>query len=240
MKPTINLLTPFLLCLLMLSGAQAQRKRTVLSAPAGSLYTQIIKNGITVIPNGRLLTPVGRTIEVAPHPFGLTLSRDGTIAVTANSGVSPLSISIITDALGPEPVVSQIPPGTSTDNGVLASVFMGLALSPDNGTVYVAGGQENKIFLLHTLNHDRYDSIDCSSSGDGKKYPNGYIGDMVLTRDGKRLLAVDQMNFRVVIADAGKRQVISSIPVGRYPFGIALSPDEKKLYVANVGMFEYR
>ena len=240
MKLTFNLLTPFLFSLLMLPGAQAQEKRTVLSAPAGSLYTQISKSGITVIPNGRLLTPVGRTIEVAPHPFGLTLSRDGTLAVTANSGVAPLSISIITGALGPEPVVSQIPPGVSTDNGVLASVFMGLALSPDNGTVYVAGGQENKIFLFHTLTHDRYDSIDCSSSGDGKKYPNGYIGDIVLTRNGKSLFAVDQTNFRVVIADAGKRRVVSSVLVGRYPFGIALSPDEKKLYVANVGMFEYR
>lgn len=175
MKLTINFLAPFLLCLLMFSGTQAQQKRTVLSAPAGSRYTQINKTGTTVIPNGRLLTPVGKTIEVAPHPFGLTLSRDGTIAVTANSGVSPLSISIITDALGPEPGVSQIPYGASTDNGVLASVFMGLALSPDNGTVYVAGGQENKIFLFHTLTHDRYDSIDFSSSGDGKKYPSSYI-----------------------------------------------------------------
>ncbi|MEZ5012614.1 MAG: YncE family protein, partial [Bacteroidales bacterium] len=30
-----------------------------------------------------------------------------------------------------------------------------------------------------------------------------------------------------------------SVPVGRYPFGICLSPDEKRIYVANVGMFEY-
>jgi hypothetical protein len=29
------------------------------------------------------------------------------------------------------------------------------------------------------------------------------------------------------------------VPVGRYPFGICLSPDEKKAYVANVGMFQY-
>ena len=34
-------------------------------------------------------------------------------------------------------------------------------------------------------------------------------------------------------------QVINSIPVGRYPFGVALSKDEKKIYVANVGMFQY-
>ena len=240
MKLTSRFLIPFLLYLLVFSNVQAQGKRTVLSAPAGNLYTQIARGGVTVIPNGRLLTPSGKSIQVAPHPFGLALSRDGKVAVTANSGVSPLSISIITGLPGSEPVVTQIPPGPATDNGVLASVFMGLAISPDDGMVYVAGGQENKIFLFSTFTHTRIDSIDCSSSGGGKNYPNGYIGDMVLTRDGKTLYAVDQTNFRVVIVDVGNRRVVSSLAVGRYPFGLALSPDEQKLYVANVGMFEYR
>ena len=34
-------------------------------------------------------------------------------------------------------------------------------------------------------------------------------------------------------------KVINSVPVGRYPFGVALTHDEKKVYVANVGMFQY-
>nr|MCU0408821.1 hypothetical protein [Bacteroidales bacterium] len=67
----------------------------ILSAPAGSLYTSIDRSGVTVIPNGRLLTPAGKSISVAPHPFGLILSHDGKTAVTANSGTNPLSISII-------------------------------------------------------------------------------------------------------------------------------------------------
>jgi len=52
----------------------------VFSAPAGNLYTSINKNGITVLPNGRLLTPAGKSLVVAPHPFGLALSRDGKIS----------------------------------------------------------------------------------------------------------------------------------------------------------------
>src|SRR5665811_321673 len=34
-------------------------------------------------------------------------------------------------------------------------------------------------------------------------------------------------------------RVTHNVPVGRYPFGICLSPDEQTVYVANVGMFEY-
>ena len=106
------------------------------------------RNGKTVIPNGRFVTPLGKSIEVAPHPYGLILNHEAGVAVTANSGIEPLSISIIRNIYSDQPEVQQIPPGSTTDEGVLASVFMGLAISPDGKTVYVAGGQENKIYLF--------------------------------------------------------------------------------------------
>jgi len=67
------------------------------SAPAGKLFCKIRKSGKTVIPSGRIITPAGKSIIVAPHPYGLALSNDGTTAVTANSGVKPVSVSIIHD-----------------------------------------------------------------------------------------------------------------------------------------------
>ena len=211
----------------------------VISSPSGSLYTQIKHKAKTVIPNGRFLTPFGRTIEVAPHPFGLTLSTDGSIAVTANSGTSPISISIIRNLKSGRPTVMQVPPGPATDKGILASVFMGLAISPDNRIVYVAGGQENKIYLFSVDSGIKLDSIDCSVSGAGEKTPDGYIGDMKLTKDGRYLYAVDQMLFRLIVVDTQQNKVVASAKTGRYPFGVVLSPDEQKVYVANVGMFEY-
>lgn len=210
----------------------------VLSAPAGSMYTVIDKMGTTVLPNGRLLTPEGKNLVVAPHPFGLALSNDGEIAVTANSGTSPLSITILKN-LSSSPDIMQVPPGHSTNAGVLESVFMGLAISPDNSKVYVAGGQSNKIFTFDLVSGNKTDSIDCVRSTDGIDYPDGYIGDMVISKDGSLLFAVDQMNFRLIIADTREMRVIRSVPVGRYPFGLALTNDEKKIYVANVGMFQY-
>jgi len=210
-----------------------------ISAPAGKKYTKINKSGRTVIPNGRFITPVGKCIVTAPHPYGLTLSPDGNTAVTANSGTSPLSITIIRDIKSKHPEVQQIPPGASTDKGVLASVFMGLAISPDNRIIYVAGGQENKIYLFDVNSGEKKGEIDCSAVSDKVDYSHGYIGDLILTRDGKTLYAVDQIGFRMVIVDTDNKRVTYSVPVGRYPFGIALAPDEKKVYVANVGMFQY-
>jgi DNA-binding beta-propeller fold protein YncE len=225
-------------CLTFTSCHSKKNELMVLSAPAGRLYTSINKNGTTVLPNGRLLTPSGKSLVVAPHPFGLALSSNGEIAVTANSGVSPLSISIIHN-LTTNPEIIQVPPGYSSNAGVLESVFMGLAISPDSRRVYVAAGQDNSILVFDLLTGTKIDSIDCSVSADGTEFPDGYIGDMALSKNGLYLFAVDQMNFRLVIADTRKMQVINSVPVGRYPFGVALSRDEKKVYVANVGMFQY-
>ena len=239
MKP----LSILILILFVATGfLRAQKKNqdlVTLSSPSGNLPVAIDIQGKTVIPNGRILTPYGKTFQVAPHPYGLVLSGDGNIAVTANSGTSPISISILKNIRGQVPQIQQIPPGPYTEKGVLASVFMGLAISPDNKVVYVAGGQANRIYLFSIASGAKIDSIDCSVSERGERVPNGYIGDMVLSKKGRYLYAVDQMNFRMIIMDTRQKKIIASAPTGRYPFGIILSPDENKAYVANVGMFEY-
>ena len=237
----IIILAPILL-LFMACDIQDNSKNKnlwIISAPAGKEFTKIDKNGKTVIPNGRYVSPAGKSIVTAPHPYGLTLSSDGKVAVTANSGTSPLSITIIRDILSSDPEVQQVPPGPATEKGVLASVFMGLAISPDNQTVYVAGGQENKIYLFDVNTGDKKGFIDCSYKDENVDYTHGYIGDMKLSKDGTKIYAVDQIGFRMIIADTQSKKLVNSVPVGRYPFGICLSPNEKKVYVANVGMFEY-
>lgn len=217
-----------------------QSKNTWLaSAPAGNSITAIHADSTTVIPNGRLLTPRGKQITVAPHPYGLALSPDGNIAVTANSGVRPFSISIIRDVQSANPTVQQIPPGAETDEGILAAVFMGLAISPDNKYVYVGGGQEGRVFIFDLTLGEKIGAINCNTNWDNVQFKDSYIGDLILSTDGTLLYAVDQTNFRAVIIDTKSKKLVASIPVGRYPFGITLSPDETRVYVANVGMYEY-
>jgi DNA-binding beta-propeller fold protein YncE len=63
-------------------------------SPAGDQYTSN-DPAHAVLPNGRLITPAGKQIMVAPHPYGLALSPDGKTIITANSGVGPFSISLI-------------------------------------------------------------------------------------------------------------------------------------------------
>ncbi len=226
---------------LAISGCRQKMedKAWVITPPASLEQTKIDRQARTVIPNGRVITPRGRQVEVAPHPYGLVLSPDGSMAVTANCGVQPFSVSVITAILGETPSVRQIPKGFDTDEGVLASVYMGLAVSADNRTLYVGGGQEGKVVIIDLFEDSRTSEIEANGLFGGKAYEDSYIGDLTLSRDGRRLYALDQSNFRLLIAGTEDRRILSSVPLGRYPFGLALSPDGKRIFVANVGMFEY-
>ncbi len=231
-------ITAFIIIFLLFLFVLFKPSKTIIIIPAEKEYVKISKD-FAIIPNGRFITPAGKSIIVAPHPFGLAVSKDGNIAVTANSGVSPISITIIKDLKSDSPKIIQVPPGPTSDRGVLASVFMGLAISPDKKLVYVAGGQENGIFVFELESGRKKSFIDCSFKDKSSDYTDGYIGDLVLNKEGNLLYAVDQIGFRVVIVDTEKGELIKNVKVGRYPFGIALSPDEKSIYVANVGMYEY-
>ncbi|MEO0005966.1 MAG: hypothetical protein RJA20_162, partial [Bacteroidota bacterium] len=206
-----------------------------ISAPADTRYCSIDSAGESIIPNGRVVKPMGKTIRIAPHPYGLALSADGSVAVTANSGNRPFSVSLIRQPFSDQPQIQQIPRGADNDEQLLQDVFMGLAITRDSRQVWVAGGISNMVYLFDLNTGMRLDSIVCASA----EYPEGYLGDMVLTRDGYNLYICDQSNFRMIVADTRTRKVVRSVPTGRYPFGITLSPDEKTVYVANVGMFEY-
>jgi len=215
-------------------------EKWIIKAPAQSEYTLINPKGITVIPNGRYITPLGKSITIAPHPYGLEISHNGDIAVTANSGINPISISIIRGLNSGNLTVKQVPENVLGDNDVLASVYMGLAITPDDSAVYVSAGQENKIYLFDLFTGERKSEINCFSTKDSVSHKDGFIGDLTLTSDGKTLYAVDQINFELLIIDAVQNKVMNRVKTGRYPFGLALSPDEKKIYVANVGMYEYK
>ena len=53
------------------------------------------------------------------------------------------------------------------------------------------------------------------------------------------MLVLDRANFRLVRLNLTNKKVEASIPCGRLPFGLSLSPDKRYAFVANVGMYAY-
>jgi len=211
----------------------------LLQAPAGTRPVRINPAGETVLPNGRLITPLGKHVKVAPHPYGLALSPDGRTLVTANSGTAPFSFSILTELASPEPQVVQIPPRSGSADTEPDSVFLGVAIAPDNRTLYLAEGNNGRVGIFDLITHQRRGSLSLDGTFQGKVFTNSLSGELRLSPDGRRLVVLDLAHFRLVIFEVPSQQILSSLPVGRMPFGLAFSPDGQRAYVSNVGMFRY-
>lgn len=210
-----------------------------LQAPAGTRPAKIDPTGETILPSGRLITPLGKQVTVAPHPYGLVLSPDGKTLVTVNSGIKPFSFSILTGLDTAQPQVTQIPPTLDSNDDDPESVFLGAAIAPDNRTLYISEGDNGKVGVFDLVTHQRLDAISLDGTYLGATFNHSLSGTLQLARDGRHLYVLDLAHFRMVIVDTQSKQILSSLPVGRMPFGLDLSPDGKRAYVSNVGMFNY-
>jgi YVTN family beta-propeller protein len=212
-----------------------------LAAPAGDRPTQINRSGETILPNGRLITPEGVQVTVEPHPYGIALSPDGNSLVTANTGTWPFSLSIISALSSPAPEVQQIPhdyPAKHSD-AEPSSVYMGLAIAGDNRTVYVSEGDTGKIDVYDLQTSRLSQAIAFDGVFEGKVYRHSFTGALALSPDGKQLYALDLAHFQLVAIDTHAGSIRWRIPVGRLPFAVAVSPGGERVYVSNVGTFQY-
>jgi DNA-binding beta-propeller fold protein YncE len=234
------------------------------SAPAGDrpATTDTVINGVraAILPNGRLVTPAGTEVNVqAPKPFGLALSADGTMLATLNSGSAPFSLTLIAQIGSQTPTVKRIDVNAS---------FMGVTFSPDSKRVYLSGGENGNIWIADAVAGQIIGSVNLNGpthpldrplnvvTTPQQRFKGAFPGNMVLTSDGRYLYVVDQGSFQVHTIDTSKIQtgfdaqgritepdnfaaVIGHATVGRYPFGIALSPGDRTLFVTHVGVFQY-
>ena len=212
-----------------------------LSAPAGDRPTGINPSGQTVLPNGRLITPRGVQVALAPHPYGMALSPGGNLLVTASTGTWPFALTIISALASPLPGVKQIPPGYPPKHSEVepSSVYMGIAIAPDNLTAYVSEGDTGKVDVFDLDNGNLLRAIPFDGDFNGRTYHNSFTGALVLSPDGRSLYALDLAHFELVMIDTRDGKIRWRVGVGRLPFALALSPDGKRAYVSNVGTFRY-
>jgi YVTN family beta-propeller protein len=213
------------------------------SAPAG-VRQALRREGASILPGGRIIAPYGKERPTGPGPFTLGLSPSGRAAVTANTGPWRYTMTVLQrdraghwesreiDARSPSALDEfGIPKG---QGGEWKGVSNGVAFSGERA-IWVSEGNSGRVALYDSA-EDRRRAIDLNTGG----FADSYTGALAFDSDRDILYVADQANFRVAVVDTKSRQVLASVRVGRLPFALALSPDRQRLYVANVGVFQYR
>jgi YVTN family beta-propeller protein len=200
---------------------------TTLQVPGKDLYCTINVDGESVIPSGRIVKPCGEFIRISPDPFGLTLSPDGTIALAVHNN----SLTLIRTA-DQSTIEGQAP---FEDKGS----YMGAAITKDNRVAYLSGGDNGDIIILDLDSMETIKRFTINGICNGKSFSGSFVGDIILSDDERSLFILDQFNFRMVIMNPENGRLIHSIPAGRFPMGIGISPDGKLAYIANTGIFDY-
>lgn len=104
-------------------------------------------------------------------------------------------------------------------------------LSPDGRTLYVACSQTNDVFAIDTESDRARNRIDVGL------YPDAPAGStpvgLTLTADGRHLLVANADNNAVMIVDTARSSVIGAIPTGWYPTDVALSADNRSVYIVS-------
>jgi YVTN family beta-propeller protein len=202
---------------------------TRIESPGRDLRAAITGDSAILV-NGRRVTPAGRVLRTQSYAWGLALSPDGMRAAVLNKDAFEL-----VDLREPY-AVRRVPPYTAAlPEDRRDGSYMGCAFSPDGRTFYYGSANAGRIVVLDVASLTVTGAIDLNTGGVTDSFP----GDLVLSRDGRRLFVVDQFNYRLVTVDLASRRVTQSVRVGRNPFAVALSPDESTAWVSNVGMFEY-
>lgn len=231
----------FGLVVLLCSAHQffAQRSDMVktLQVPGRNQYCQIdtLANR-AILPSGRWVTPAGQVVRIAHDPFGLSISPDGRWAICLHDGF------ITRVALGPGSnlQVNQIPDYQKTlPSPLQGTAFMGVAFSKDSRHVYLSGGDNGLVIHFDVLNLKRIDTITLNQKVQDSSYAESFVSDLVMDTLHNQLLVLDRAHFRLVAIDPVTRQIKQSLPVGRQPFGLTLTPDSRFAFVANVGLYEY-
>ncbi len=226
---------PFLILTLLYNVFLSAQSSGILTlqVPGRNQYASINEKGVSVLPSGRYVSPAGEMIRITHDPFGMAISPDGRKAVTLHNGVFTIidlqSLNHI-----------RVPSYDKTIKSPLSNgSFLGVAFAADNRTIYLSGGDNGAVIKYDIERMMTLDSISLNGMAGSERFDDSFTADLLLNESRNELLVLDRGNFRLVRIDLSTKQITASIPVGRQPFGLSLSPDRKLAFVANVGMYAY-
>ena len=149
--------------------------------PAGDRPAHRAATGESILPGGRIITPLGEQFFTGPGPFGIAVNPSGKIVATADGGPNRYALTIL-DAKGVRHLAAHRKRDNDDkgadkddDDADWQSVFMGLAFE-DESKLYASEGETGKVRLIDVATGKRLARFDLNHDG----YKDSYTGDLAL------------------------------------------------------------
>lgn len=173
---------------------------------------------VVKLPNGWSLSPAGRQMELGGLPLKLVAIPGTSQVLVASNGYTQHFIALV-----------DVAKATVLQHTPITEGWMGLALSPNGKQVYVSGGSRDRILIFELV--------------DGKLTPGAEIvlpagtfpAGLQVNKDGTRLYVTGNLSDALLVVDLLKKEVITTIAVGKKPYTCAVTADEQTAYVSDWG-----
>jgi YVTN family beta-propeller protein len=178
-----------------------------------------IESNRVSLPNGWMLTPVGKLLPLGDLPLNIAISPSKKLAAVTNNGQSDQTIQLV-----------DIDKEVILDSVIIRKSWLGLTFSDDGKYLYASGGNDN-IIIRYAIINNRLVNFDTITIG--KAWPVKIsIAGIAVDNAKNRLYAVTKENNSLYVIDTQSKKVLSQHPLGGEGYTCLLSPNRKLLYIS--------
>ena len=183
------------------------------------LLAQKPENKKVMLPNGWSLSPAGRSLPLGDLPLNMAVSHSKKLLAVTNNGQSNQTLQLINSAT--EKIL---------DNIEIAASWYGLKFSADEKSLYVSGGNNNRIVEYAIIKNKLQlkDSIKLGNKWPTKISPAGIeINDAT-----KTMYVVTKENNSLYTIDLTSKKITQQLALGAEAYACLLSNNKKELYIS--------
>lgn len=162
--------------------------------------------------SGNILAYLATGLE----PDGIALTDDGNLIFIASENAGLVHVFDGTDYSAVDIIITNLRPRR---------------LSIRNTELWVSSEMGSRVEIFDTNNFEKIDEIIFAPRGFRSEQLTPV--DILFNQTGDTAFVALGSANHVVIIDAAKREILKYILVGRRPWGLALTPDDKQLFVLN-------
>jgi YVTN family beta-propeller protein len=215
-------------CSLLIGGSVLSVARL---APAPPSWPGSQGNGVTLLPTGWKIRPVGRHMPIGDLPLAMVESPDGHFLIVTNNGYARPSLTVV-----------DLERGYVSSRVGLDHAWLGLAWHPDGRRLFSSGAGQTTVNEFYWANNKLTAGAVYALGRDTQKPMPGinrpepveqsFVGGLAMSPDGRYVYAVHVLGEALTALDVKSGLVKQTVDVGAEPYTCAVSPDGTTIYVS--------